>query len=128
MQFKRSLRRYSLLIFLLMLLLPNTLYGTVDYLSVNHVTKEYYWGDEDNRTGWIGWQPIPEGQLDTAEEELRALGYKKTYYPFKIESVVVLTIGILIVGLYFLRKNKLKLPHPFVKGRGFKGKHIIGMK
>ena len=36
------------------LLLPVTSYGTVDYLSVNPMTKEYYWGDEDNRTGWIG--------------------------------------------------------------------------
>jgi hypothetical protein len=75
-----------LAIIALVLLLPTTACATVDFLSVNMITKEYYWGDEDNPTGWIGWRSVPEGQLDTAENDLKKLGYTWTHYPYKIES------------------------------------------
>lgn len=99
------MRRLSLTLFLMVLLLPITSYGTVDYLSVNHITKEYFWGDEDNRTGWVGWEPVPEGQLATAEKEFRALGYERTSYPFKIESSIVLALGVVFLGLFFFKKR-----------------------
>ncbi|WP_017733504.1 hypothetical protein [Nafulsella turpanensis] len=99
------MKRYSFIIFLLILLLPVSSYGTVDYLSVNHVTKEYYWGNEDNETGWIGWETVPEGQLDTAEEEFEELGYTRALNPFKIESILILAIGVSVFGIYFFERK-----------------------
>lgn len=49
----------------LLLFLTTTASATVNFLSVNQITKEYYWGDEDNSTGWIGWTTVPEVQLET---------------------------------------------------------------
>lgn len=103
------MRRYSFVILLLILLLPISSYGTVDFLSVNHVTKEYYWGDEDHGTGLIGWEAVPEGQLYTAVVDLEEFGYTRTYYPFKIESIATLVTGALVLGVYFLRRKKKKL-------------------
>lgn len=85
-----------------------TVYATVDFLSVNKITKEYYWGDEDNSTGWIGWTPIPEGQLDTAEGDLKKLGYTQTNYPYKIESYIFLFVVVLTLGQHIIRKKVKK--------------------
>ena len=103
------MKLFRLSIIILVLLLPIASYATLDYLSVNKITKEYYWGGEDNPTGWIGWKRVPEGQFDTAEDDLEKLGYSKTYYPFKIESYIALSIGVLLFGLFIIRKNKNKL-------------------
>jgi hypothetical protein len=88
--------------------LPMAASATVDFLSANKITKEYYWGDEDNPTGWIGWASIPEGQLDTAENDLKKLGYTETFYPYKIESYIALFVLTLILGLYIIRKKRRK--------------------
>lgn len=99
-----------LTIIVLMLLLPMTVHATVDFLSVNSITKEYYWGDEDNSTGCIGWTYVPEGQLDTAESDLKKLGYTETNYPYKIESYITLLVVVLVLGQYIIRK-KVKKNH-----------------
>jgi hypothetical protein len=90
-----------------LIFLPITAQATVDYLAVNTITKEYYWGDEDHSTGWIGWKFVPEAQLETAEADLKKLGYTRTYYPYKIESLFVSLVVILTLGQYVVRR-KLK--------------------
>jgi hypothetical protein len=87
----------------LFLLLPMTASATVDFLSANKITKEYYWGDEDHSTGWIGWTSVSEGQLDTAVADLKKLGYTETFYPYKIESYIFSLILILLLGRYIVR-------------------------
>lgn len=105
------MKRSILIIIALVLLLPITSCATVDFLSVNKITKEYYWGDEDNPTGWIGWTSVPEGQLDTAENDLQKLGYTRTYYPYKIESYLASLIMILALGQYIIRRLVRKTRH-----------------
>jgi hypothetical protein len=90
-----------------LMFLPITAQATVDYLAVNRITKEYYWGDEDHSTGWIGWKFVPEAQLETAEVDLKKLGYTRTYYPYKLESLLVSLVLILTLGQYVVRR-KLK--------------------
>jgi len=89
----------------LILLLPIAASATVNFLSVNKITEEYYWGDEDNPTGWIGWTSIPEGQLETAEDYLRKLGYTETFYPYKIESYIASLVFVLALGQYIIRRK-----------------------
>lgn len=95
----------------LILLLPTTASATVDFLSVNTITKEYYWGDEDNSTGWIGWTSVPEGRLDSAEDDLKKLGYTETFYPYKIESYIASLVLIIVLGLYVVRRKVKKTIH-----------------
>jgi hypothetical protein len=89
----------------LLLFLSTTASATVDFLSVNKLTKEYYWGDEDNSTGWIGWTTVPEAQLDTAEYDLKKSGYTETFYPYKIESYIFAALSILGLGQYIIRRK-----------------------
>lgn len=91
-------------------MLTQTAYATVDYLSVNKITKEYYWGDDDNPTGLIGWISVPERQLDTAEDDLKKLGYTRTYYPYKIESYIIAVAMVLTLGAYITIKKVNKNP------------------
>jgi hypothetical protein len=98
----------KVLIIGLLLLLSTTASATVDFLSVNKITKEYYWGDEDSPTGWIGWTSVPEGQLDTAEDDLKKLGYTETFYPYKIESYIFAALFILSLGQYIIRRKVKK--------------------
>ena len=93
------------IILFVVLFLPSIVYATVDFLSVNKITKEYYWRDEDHSTGWIGWTSVPEGELETAEENLIELGYTKTSYPYKIETFIALLVGLMILGLYVVRRR-----------------------
>lgn len=96
-----------LIVMSLILLQPMTAFATVDFLSVNEITKEYYWGDDDHSTGWIGWTVVPEKLLDTAEDDLKKLGYTETFYPYKIESYIAATVLIIMLAQYIIRK-KLK--------------------
>lgn len=96
---------YRLLLFFLIMSLPVVSYATVDYMAVNHITKEYYWGDDDHRAGWIAWKNVPETQLGTAEEDFIKSGYTRTYYPYKIETAIVLVMGFLFYGLSLFRKR-----------------------
>jgi hypothetical protein len=97
-----------LLVTILLIALPITASATVDFLSVNKITKEYYWGDEDNPTGWIGWRGVPEAQLETAEDDLKKLGYTETFYPYKIESCIASAVLVLTLGQYIIRKRPRK--------------------
>lgn len=82
--------------------LPTVGFATVDYLAVNHWTNEYFfWGDDDRRQGWIGWEVVSEAQTDTAPKSLAAQGYSETFFPWKIESglLMCLMLSVLIWGL-----------------------------
>jgi hypothetical protein len=103
------MRKLFLVSIMLISLLPIASYATVDYLAVNHITKEYYWGDDDNGTGWIGWEYIPDGLYETTEADFIKSGYTRTHYPYKIESIIVLAVGALLIGLFIIRKNNNKL-------------------
>lgn len=94
----------TLIIVAPLLALPSTVSATVAFLSVNKITKEYYWGDEDHSPGWIGWKYVPEGLLDTAEDDLKKLGYTETFYPYKIESYIVSFALVIVIGLYLIRR------------------------
>lgn len=99
-----SLLKFTFIYFIL--LLPISATATVDYLAANNLTKGYYWEDEDHSTGWIGWTYIPESQLETAEVDLIKLDYTETFYPYKIETCLLLIITLLILGV-FLSNRKL---------------------
>lgn len=90
----------------MILLLPGMASATVHFLSVNKITKEYYWEDEDRSPGWIGWTYVPEGQIDTAEDALKKLGYTETSYPFKIESYLALFVLAIMLGSYVFWKKR----------------------
>jgi hypothetical protein len=92
----------------LLLVLPITAHATVDFLSVNEITKEYYWGDEDRSTGWIGWTIVPETKLETAESELLKRGYTESEYPYKIEFGIALVLLMVVCGQYFVRRRMKK--------------------
>lgn len=94
----------------MLFLAPITANATVDFLSVNKITKEYYWGDEDHSTGWIGWTSVPETQLDTAEDDFKKLGYTETFFPYKIESSITIVVSILTLALYVIRRRVKKVP------------------
>lgn len=103
-----TLRRIFMV--LLISIMPLYAWATVDFLSVNKITKEYYWGDEDRSPGWIGWEYVPEGQLDTAEGDLKKLGYTETFYPYKIETC--LTVVVLGAVTLILLRKKLIVKEP----------------
>ena len=81
-----------------------SLLATVDYLSVNHITKELYWGDDGDRvTGVIGWVTIPEGVFEESERKYTEMGYSFTEFPFKIELFSIVLIGLLLM-IYLIKK------------------------
>ena len=49
----------SYLIFSILFIFQKT-YATIDYLVVNHFTKQLYWADTDNSPGLIGWEGLGE--------------------------------------------------------------------
>jgi hypothetical protein len=99
--------RFIKLIIFFFILLPITAFATIDVLSVNKITKEYYWGDDDSFVGWIGWGNVSGEQFDSIENDLEKSGYTRTYYPYKIETFIIFLIAIIILGKYVKRK-KLK--------------------
>ncbi|PCJ63691.1 MAG: hypothetical protein COA58_15215 [Bacteroidetes bacterium] len=81
-------------------------FATVDYLRVNHITKELYWGDEDHSTGWLGWEGVPDGIYEETTNKYEDLGYSYTQFPFKIELAL---IGLVLGFLVFIRRKRRKI-------------------
>lgn len=91
----------TLLIFLSLLTVKST-FATVDYLVVNHITEELYWGETDHEPGFVGWESIPESKWIEAEREYLKNGYSMTKNPYKIElglGVIIFILGVLIFML-----------------------------
>ncbi|MEZ4684926.1 MAG: hypothetical protein R3B47_02340 [Bacteroidia bacterium] len=80
--------------------------ATVDYLVVNHITKQLYWAETDHPPGWIGWESIPETGYAQEEKRYRKLGYKLTKNPFLIEEIIAW--GLLLVVFVFFGKRRVK--------------------
>lgn len=80
-------------------------FATVEWLTVNHITKELYWAETDQPEGFIGWEVIPEGKYHNALEMYSNRGYTETTYPFKLETVSALVL-VVLVFLYFRLKKK----------------------
>lgn len=93
------------LIIILFILLPITTNATVDILFVNKITKEYYWGNDDSFIGWIGWTNVPGEQFDIAEYDVKKIGYTRTYYPYKVETFIILLIAVLVLVQYVKRRK-----------------------
>lgn len=104
---KQSFRQSGRVLLLIALLLGSLspAVATVDYLVVNHWTEEYYWADDDHGPGWIGWEVVPEGDMDTAPTKFRMEGYKETTFPWKIELRVFL-VSLLIFGGWWWKKSR----------------------
>lgn len=105
MRISRSLALVILTVFIS----PNC-FATVDYLSVNHLTKQLYWGDTDNSPGWIGWETIPDGITQEKEAEYLEKGYEFTENAYLIEEVVC---GVLIIGVVLVYGRRRRLIRRF---------------
>jgi hypothetical protein len=80
-----------------MLLLSSYAFATVDYLAVNHLTKQLYWADADNSPGLIGWTNIPEGKLEYNGIEYLNDGFTFTNNPYLIEELILIAVGLIII-------------------------------
>lgn len=80
--------------------------ATVDYLAVNHLTKQLYWADTDNSPGLIGWTSIPEGKYEFYEQEYLDRGFTFTNNPYLIEEIIGLIILIAIVTFLIRKRTK----------------------
>lgn len=80
-----------------------TCFSTVDYLCANSITKELYWADDDNPSGFIGWEYLPEN-YESIEKNFLNRGYTYTTFPFKLELVLLL----IFIAFYmvFLKTRK----------------------
>ena len=80
-------------IFLIALLLMTApVFATVEWLSVNHVTKELYWAETDREPGFIGWDAIAEGKYDEMKSKYLSMGYTETTFPYKLDLIFVTVI------------------------------------
>ena len=99
----------SFLLILLFTSMTHSAFATVDYLTVNHTTKQLYWAKTDHSPGWIGWEYIPEGQWEMAEKEYLAKGYTFTTNPYLIDQLLFAIIFAVLVALRVIRRvNKRK--------------------
>lgn len=88
----------------------NNGFATVDYLVVNHLTKQLYWAETDNPLGWIGWTGVGE-IYETKEQKYLDIGYTYTKNPFVIEEIIVLIIILSLLFYWLIRKRKNALQH-----------------
>jgi len=98
--------RYILAFFLFFL--SFTAFATVNYLTVNHITKELYWAETGggNGEGFIGWEVIPERSHYDDLQKYLDLGYTYTEFPYKLDILAALII--LLPLLIFLIRRKKK--------------------
>ena len=93
---------------LLSMLLTTNVFATVDYLVVNHMTKQLYWAETDHSPGWIGWESIPDGIWASEEKKYLEMGYSITDNPFLIEEVIALMIVLPLLTFWIVRNKKRK--------------------
>ena len=80
--------------------------ATVDYLAVNHLTKQLYWADTDNSPGLIGWTSIPEGKYEFYEQEYLERGFTFTENPYLIEEIIGVILILAFATAYFRKQIK----------------------
>ena len=98
--------RHLAFLLLCFCLLPIGTSATIDYLVVNHYTKQLYWAETDHPPGWIGWEGIPDGIYAEEEERYLALGYRFTNNPFLIEEIGVIGALLIYATFWFMRRRK----------------------
>ena len=89
----------------ILILLTTNVFATVDYLVVNHLTKQLYWAETDHAPGFIGWSGVGE-IYEIKEQQYLDSGYTYTNNPFLIEEGVLVVLTLLITAYYIRRKKK----------------------
>lgn len=88
----------------------SNVFATVEYLMVNHITKELYWSETDHPPGIIAWNHIPHGKWEASEIKYQNEGYITTTFPYKIDVGILVALTLVIIGtLKFLRIKKRAL-------------------
>ena len=106
----QNIKKVKKTILILLFFLINTgASATIDYLTVNHITKQMYWADTDNSPGIIGWTLIPEGKSEFYEQEYLNRGFTFTNNPYLIEETILIALTILFIaikinGLFRIRR------------------------
>lgn len=103
----------SILIFCLFLWCFQS-FATVEWLTVNHFTKELYWAETGRESGYIGWQVIPEHLYQEQLEIYLAKGYSETTFPYKLEVAFGIFLLLLFIIIFFRlkkRKNSINAPY-----------------
>lgn len=95
----------KLIIGIMFFLFVNISYATVDYLVINHTTKQLYWADDDNREGFIGWESLPYSELNPELVYLNK-GYRFTKFPYKIELWGFIILGITLFLFFRIKEKK----------------------
>ncbi len=100
-----KIRLYSILLFAL---LSTKVFATVDYLVVNHLTKQLYWAETDHHLpGLIGWEAVGE-VYEIKEQKYLDSGYTYTDNPYLIEEGIFLVIIISLLSYWMVRNKKRK--------------------
>jgi len=74
-------------------------FGTADYLIVNHITKQLYAANTDHFHGWIAWKTLSENELETYVK----MGYRFTNNSFLLEQIILI-MGIVIIGYLIFKR------------------------
>tara|TARA_R100000951_G_scaffold79828_1_gene67732 strand:- start:15 stop:335 length:321 start_codon:yes stop_codon:yes gene_type:complete len=98
--------KLSIILFVTFLFASTKVFATVDYLTVNHVTKQLYWAETDQPSGWIGWTTIPEGQWEIEQKKYLETGYSFTSNPYFIEEVIASLIILSILVFWIIMNYK----------------------
>jgi len=99
-------KKLSLLLIAIFTFTASDVFATVDYLVVNHMTKQLYWAETNHSHGWIGWETIPEGDWQIDKQKYLELGYKITNNPFLIEEVIALLLNVNMAAIWATNKRR----------------------
>lgn len=101
-------RKLSIVLFITFLFASTKVFATVDYLTVNHLSKQLYWAETDQPSGWIGWRTIPEGQWEIQQKKYIEIGYSFTNNPYLIEEVIASLIILSILVFWIIKNYKMR--------------------
>ena len=101
------IRKLTIILTILSLFSIQSVFATVDYLVVNHLTKQLYWAETDHPPGLIGWEGVGEVHK-TKEQKYLDSGYLYTNNPYLIEEGIILVIIALILTYRIVRNRKKK--------------------
>jgi len=80
---------------------------TINYLAVNHITKELFWAESDtSEEGFIGWEIIPERSLHEDLNNYLELEHTYTDFPYKLDIIASLFILLPLLLLIVRRKRR----------------------
>lgn len=97
--------KYIIFLAVLLVISIQSTFATIDYLVVNHVTKQLYWAQTDHPPGWIGWEGLGE-VYEPKEKEYLLMGYTYTDNPYVIDRFILLLVVLIIVIYWLIRRRK----------------------